>query len=399
MSDKRTYVVDTNVLLSDSDCLVTLRNGQQNDVVIPFNVLLELDSLKTNKKLGHLARRAIKAITDNYQNLTILKNSKELHETKDLEILQEILIYKKESNTEPIFITNDTMLSVFSKDNGIETEMYKSSQPFISCSEKYTGIVKDMSEIYENCFVYYEGKPNFINTQFGTKIINHTNKAIGITPLNDYQNFALELMKTEHIDVVTLQSEAGLGKSTLALAAALELLFYSKKGYDKIYITKPTIEVGGSLGFLPGDIQEKVAPYMLYLHSLLKKLHKKEPKIKEIFRSKNMDKLEFNDDKFEILPTQYIRGMDIEDSIVIMDEVQNMTREEVRTYLTRMGKNTKVFCLGDTHQIDHPFLNEHNNGLNWIVKKFINSPNYGHMVLKGKKSRGPVCDLVIKTGL
>ena len=91
--------------------------------------------------------------------------------------------------------------------------------------------------------------------------------------------------------------------------------------------------------------------------------------------------------------------MNIENAIVIVDEAQNLTRYQTRALLTRMAENVKCFILGDIHQVDHPLLNESNNGLNWIVKLFKGAPNYGHVVLKGNKSRGPITDLVLKTGL
>ncbi|HQI82881.1 MAG TPA: PhoH family protein, partial [Deltaproteobacteria bacterium] len=95
----------------------------------------------------------------------------------------------------------------------------------------------------------------------------------------------------------------------------------------------------------------------------------------------------------------FIRGMNIEDAVVIIDEAQNITRYETRALLTRMGEHVKCFVLGDTNQVDHPYLNAYNNGLNWIVTKFKGHRNYGHMVLKGSRSRGPITDLVLKTNL
>jgi predicted ribonuclease YlaK len=102
---------------------------------------------------------------------------------------------------------------------------------------------------------------------------------------------------------------------------------------------------------------------------------------------------------FEILPLAYIRGMNIENAVVIIDEMQNMSRAECRALLSRLGEGVKCICLGDIHQVDNPYLNQENNGLNWIVKKFKGSNIYSHLVLKGDKSRGPITDLVINSGL
>jgi PhoH-like ATPase len=106
-----------------------------------------------------------------------------------------------------------------------------------------------------------------------------------------------------------------------------------------------------------------------------------------------------NPARFELLPLTYIRGMNIENAIVIIDEIQNMSRSECRALLSRMGEGVKCFCLGDTRQVDHPYLNAENNGLNWIVNKFKGNRGYAHLVLKGDKSRGPITDMVIKSGL
>ncbi len=118
-----------------------------------------------------------------------------------------------------------------------------------------------------------------------------------------------------------------------------------------------------------------------------------------IFEKDDATHTRFNPSKFEILPLAFIRGMNIEDAIVIVDETQNLSRYEVRALLTRMGENVRCFCLGDTRQVDHPYLNESNNALNWVVRMMKGSMNYGHMVIKGAKSRGPICDMVLKSGL
>ena len=107
----------------------------------------------------------------------------------------------------------------------------------------------------------------------------------------------------------------------------------------------------------------------------------------------------FDSNKFEILPLAFIRGMTIEDSVVIIDEAQNLSRTEMRALLTRMGENVKCIVLGDTRQVDNPYLNESNNALNWIVRMMRGIPNYAHLVLKGHRSRGPICDAVLKSGL
>jgi PhoH-like ATPase len=204
-------------------------------------------------------------------------------------------------------------------------------------------------------------------------------------------------MTNEDIHIVSIQSDAGYGKSYLALAVALYLVL-EKKVHDKIYVVKPMIEIGQKLGYLPGSIEEKMEPYTRYVSDLLVKLHKLRPANK-IFLDNGTYPPQFNSKAFEILPLAYIRGMNIENAVVIIDEMQNMSRAECRTVLSRLGEGVKCFCLGDIHQVDNPYLNQENNGLNWIVRKFKGSNIYSHVVLKGDKSRGPITDLVINSGL
>jgi PhoH-like ATPase len=216
-------------------------------------------------------------------------------------------------------------------------------------------------------------------------------------PRTLFQNLALELMVNDDIHILSIQSDAGYGKSFLALAAALYLVL-QKKRYDKVYVIKPMIEIGQKLGYLPGKIEEKMEPYTRYISDLMIKLHHLRPANK-IFSDTVCYPPQFNAKYFEVLPLAFIRGMNIENAVVIIDEMQNMSRSECRALLSRMSDGVKCICLGDIHQVDNPYLNQENNGLNWVVKKFKGSKIYSHLVLKGEKSRGPITDLVIKSGL
>ena len=163
-------------------------------------------------------------------------------------------------------------------------------------------------------------------------------------------------------------------------------------------MVKPLVEIGAKMGYLPGDVEEKMGPYMRYITDLLLKLHELRP-ANRIFQDPQADTLKLNPKRFIIQPIAFIRGMNMENCIVIVDEMQNLSRGETRALLTRMGEGVKCFCLGDTRQVDNPYLNESNNGLNWVVKKLKGYKNYAHMVLKGEKSRGPITDIVLKSKL
>jgi PhoH-like ATPase len=396
MEHKKHYFVDTNVLLEDPSSLMRLRNGAENDVFIPYHVLLELNKLKKDPRLGHIVAKVIKVLADNlghYQLLETEDISEAFAGLVDNHILDEIQSSQVE---EPILVTNDKILQLQASMRGIKSEPYRESLPFKSDAEIFTGFVESREEAVPNSFMWEEGKP-LMFTRGGEKVIGYQHKVWDVTPRNVYQNLTLELMTDPDIDIVSIQSEAGYGKSFLALAAALYLTM-ERKQHSKIYVVKPMIEIGAKLGYLPGKVEEKMEPYTRYISDLMLKLHKQRPANK-LFKNAEVYPPDFDSKKFELLPLAFIRGMTIENAVVIMDETQNLSRNEVRALLSRMGEGVKCFCLGDIRQVDHPYLNQENNGLNWIVKKFKGAENYAHMVLKGEKSRGPITDLVIKNGL
>ena len=280
----------------------------------------------------------------------------------------------------------------------ITCEGYRDSEPFRSESQRYTGFVGEGEDPIPNSFRWEAGTPVFYAAD-GPKPISYTHEIWGVRPRSVYQNLALELMLDEGIDLVSIQSEAGYGKTFLALAAALFLVLERKENpYKKIYLVKPVVEIGSKMGYLPGDVEEKMLPYIRYVHDLLVKLHEMRP-ANRIFQEPASEHLKLNPKRFEVQPIAFIRGMNIENAVVIIDEMQNLSRTETRALLTRMGEGVKCICLGDTRQVDHPYLNESNNGLNWVVKKLRGYRNYAHMVLKGERSRGPITDIVLKSKL
>jgi PhoH-like ATPase len=397
LNHQKNYIIDTNVLLEDPNSLVKLRNGNENHVFIPYHVILELNKIKKNPKLRHIVARVIEYLVENPETFKILRSNSVADSYANLVdnfILDEI---QSSGLDKPILVTNDKIFQLQARMRGITSEIYKESVPFKSEAEYFTGFVATRAEAVANAFMWNEqGKPVFFGPE-GEKVIDYQHKVWKVTPRNVFQNLALELMTHPDIDIVSVQSEAGYGKSYLALAAALYLVL-ERKSHQKIFVIKPTIEIGQKLGFLPGRIEEKMEPYARYIADLLAKLHRLRPANK-IFIDGEAYPQQFNPKLFEILPLAYIRGMNIDHAVVIVDEMQNMARLECRALLSRLGEGVKCLCLGDTRQVDNPYLNQENNGLNWVVKKFKGSRIYSHIVLKGDKSRGPITDLVISTGL
>jgi len=145
----------------------------------------------------------------------------------------------------------------------------------------------------------------------------------------------------EKNDMVFAIGAAGTGKTFISVAMAVKAL--KNKEIKKIIFTRPAVEAGESLGFLPGDLKEKLDPYMQPIYDSLSKFYKKE----------SLDKM-IEDRVIEISPLAFMRGRTLDDAYVILDEAQNTTVNQMRMFLTRMGLNSKYIITGDQHQIDLP---------------------------------------------
>ena len=205
--------------------------------------------------------------------------------------------------------------------------------------------------------------------------------AYGITPRNAEQIFALDALTNPDIQLVTLTGKAGTGKTLLALAGALE----RRKNYRQIFIARPVVPLSNKdIGFLPGDIQSKLDPYMqpLYdnlgvIQSQFSETGAKSKKIKEFLV----------EEKLICAPLSYIRGRSLVHIYFIVDEAQNLTPHEVKTIITRAGEGTKMVFTGDIFQIDHPYLNTYSNGLSYLIEKMQGQQLYAHVNLeKGERS-------------
>lgn len=400
---RKAYILDTNILIENPECLDIFRNGEENKVLIPYSVIMELDRLKTRTDLSHLVSVVADRLEKDmlYEVIRIPGKTYGSGKTNDNDILEDIRFAHANageffSNMEPVVVSNDKLFRIRLKSEGMRSQEFKDSKPFQSLSQLYTGFVRYDEVKIANCF--FRDEHGRLWFEGNGACIDYDRNPWGIRPRNVYQNCAMELMLNGDIDIVTLQSEAGFGKTHLALACAFELVLKKPKPFSKIFIFKPVVEIGERIGYLPGDEQDKLAPYMRGITDLIMKLHDLRP-ANALFKETKNSSLELNSKKIEIISLNFIRGMNIDDAVVIIDEAQNMTRYETRALLTRMGEHVKCFILGDTNQVDHPYLNSFNNGLNWIVTKFQGHRNYGHIVLKGNRSRGPITDLVLKTGL
>lgn len=280
------------------------------------------------------------------------------------------------------FVSADPVLnSVVEKMCGMSTRIF--------CNKKeYTGI--NCGGI--NSFYFENNIPYFLNANHESKRVTANTKGPwGVRCDSIYQEMLTRLLGDPNIPLVSCLSSAGHGKTYLALANAMDMVFNQKR-YDNIVIIKSTHEVGLPLGYLPGNVDEKIESHFDYAKDLIDKLLFLAP---PKFRNFDMDI--FNNIKFK--PINYLRGATIDNAYVIIDEAQNLKEYEIRTVLSRMGRNVKAVILGDNNQIDNIHVDASSNGLSAVIRKMKGQKEYAHITLKGKCSRGPICDLVERTGL
>jgi PhoH-like ATPase len=205
--------------------------------------------------------------------------------------------------------------------------------------------------------------------------------AFGVIPKNAEQAFALDAIMNPEIKLVSIQGVAGTGKTLLSLAGALE----QRRNYHQIYLARPIVPLSNKdIGYLPGDVNSKLNPYMEPLWDNLKY-------IRSLFSEKDKEHKQLNEmveaQKLVVCPLAYIRGRSLSNVFFIVDEAQNLTPHEVKTIITRAGENTKIIFTGDVHQIDTPYLDAQSNGLSYLIEKVKGQPLYAHITLeKGERS-------------
>ena len=271
----RHYILDTNVILDSPNSIQKLQDNDTNKVAIPYSVILELDRIKGQPAKNHLVSAAVQTILDNYESINIIKRKNFeyiIDHCNDTTILDDICYYRVlYPSDELIFVTNDKLLQLRALQEDLnEVTDFHDSRAFLSESEIYTGIIKDGEEYIENSFNWKEGK-----LYYNDKLIDYENEIWKLKPRTIYQNMLMELLLDERLDVITVQSQAGYGKSMLCLGAALQLVLQKKQDdppaefeempkkrgrkkkinenkikskYEKIFILKPTITIGK---FLP----------------------------------------------------------------------------------------------------------------------------------------------------
>ncbi|MCF8000368.1 MAG: PhoH family protein [Halanaerobiales bacterium] len=428
--NNKIYVLDTNVLLDDPSAIYDYK---EHEVMIPLAVLEELDNQKNKTSdIGYNARETSRILDDlrikgklnkgieleNGSSLKIvidkekLKLPPHLSATKFDNRILSTAIELKESNPEKevVMVSNDINLRLIANAFDIQAEDHKSNG--IDGEELYDGFIEinttssiidkyyndkkldpqeldgDFNELYPHQMVQLSTTDDKNKSALGrfdgkkiVPLIFDKNTPMGIKPLNREQKFALELLLNDDIKVVTVSGKAGTGKTLLALAAGLQKVT-NDKIFERVLIARPVVPMGKDMGYLPGSVEEKLEPWMQpILDNLNLIIHSNEGSYLSI------DQL-IENNFIQIEALTYIRGRSIPNQYIIIDEAQNLSKHEVKTILTRVGKDSKIILTGDPFQIDNPYLDKVNNGLSQVANHFYEEQIAGHiMLLKGERSK------------
>ncbi|GAA4297305.1 PhoH family protein [Nibribacter koreensis] len=427
---KKVFVLDTSVILYDHSAV---EHFGEHDVAIPITVLEELDNFKKGNDIKNFEAREFIRFIDELSNEHMLQTwiplngsnkgrfkvlmshgspldaEKIFNDNKaDHKILNATLLLQHEMPDYKVaLVTKDINLRLKARALNLAAEDYETGK-IQNVTNLYRGndLVENISQtviskLYDEGMCPIEdAMPNppsdnhyFILRSLKSSALAYYNPeervlervdkqvAVGIKPRNAEQTFALHAILHPDIKLITIQGVAGTGKTLLALAGALE----QRQTYNQIYLARPIVPLGNrDLGFLPGDANSKIGPYMEPLWDNLKFIQNQFPDhSKEANRIKQM----VDDDRLVITPLAYIRGRSLSNIIFIVDEAQNLTPHEIKTIISRAGENTKIIFTGDIYQIDTPYLDTQSNGLSYLIDKAKNHKLYAHITLqRGERS-------------
>ena len=446
---KKTYILDTSVYLSDANSIDAYQN---NDIIIPFKVLEEIDKHKKRQdSVGSNARKTIRTLDalrekgSLYKGIRIDKGKgiltvrgieaepgeKGVHNVTvsgtplvpartqldtsiaDNEIIT-VALQEKQQNPrrKVILVSRDINMRVKCDSLGLLTEDYIINQVVKTTEHLYTGyrthlideqiidqfysgekiyLDKEEIQLQPNHFLMLVSNSNekktalarFYNYSRPLKRINGEYKhgIWSVRPRNKEQSYAFELLMDPDVKVVTLVGKAGSGKTLLTIAAGLAQVVEetTEPLYKRLIVSRPIQPLGKDIGYLPGTLEEKMAPWLSPIQDNLRYLMGNDKETLRMYTSQGI---------IEIEALTYIRGRSIADAFIIIDEAQNLTAHELKTIITRVGENTKVVLTGDIDQIDNAYVDETSNGLAYAVEKFKSHDISGHITLvKGERSK------------
>jgi PhoH-like ATPase len=427
---KKIFVLDTSVILFDHEAVL---NFEDNDVAIPIQVLEELDSFKKGSGTIHYeARSFIRFLNESSREFLLtdwapvlgkgkgkfkvllhretdseLKTSFDERKNDNKIILAALSLQKKFKMKRVVLVSKDICLRVKAKSLGLESEDYETGK-IQNVDKLFTGMdvienvddsiinsifeqnsvdvknlkLKDVAE--NHFFILKNGRKSVLAKydKLHKQMVRIEKRSIyRVKPRNAEQAFAMDALLNPEIKLVTIRGIAGSGKTLLALACALE----QRSEFHQIYVTRPIVPLSNKdLGFLPGDINDKVDPYMQPIWDNLRFIKGQYNQEDKEYR--RIDELVQNE-KISIAPLAFIRGRTLSNIFFIVDEAQNLTPHEVKTIISRAGENTKIVFTGDIKQIDTPYLDAESNGLSYIIDKVKSHPLFAHITLeKGERS-------------
>ncbi|NGX63294.1 MAG: PhoH-like protein [Candidatus Anoxychlamydiales bacterium] len=419
---RKTFVLDTNVLLYDPS---SIKQFQDNDVVIPLIVLEELDALKRRSdELGKNARQVVRyidslktkkkgdlnkgIIIDEGPTIKIFLDIKTrtikrfpLPLDRNSNKILHISSLLKNEGQKVVFVSKDFVTRVKAEAMGLEAQDYENLK--VSYKKIYKGIKILETSKKEIDLFYKDGQItkadiNFLPNEYCIlkslekssaickynsnykklePLIEYKKGIWGIYPLNVEQRCVIDLLLRDDIKLVTLVGAAGTGKTLLALACGMKKVFDDAL-YSKILVSRPIIPLGKDIGYLPGTKEEKLFHWMQPIYDNLEVLlHHTNGEGNE----KSAFDWIMDSNKLEMEAVTYIRGRTLPKVYMIIDEAQNLTPHEVKTIISRAGKGTKVILTGDPTQIDNPYLDQDSNGLTYTISKFQDQKLYGHIFL------------------
>ncbi|GGH07839.1 PhoH family protein [Mucilaginibacter phyllosphaerae] len=428
---KKIFVLDTSVILYDHNAF---ENFQEHDVAIPIQVLEELDNMKSGNDTRNFEARSFIRLMDDMAKSRLINQWIPLN-GKSKGLFKVIMDAKNTSaDAEIVFGSDKIDHRILNAALGVQFEYpdrkvilvskdiclrLKAKSLNLYAEDYETGKIKNIEELYSgkttlnkvtekiltklnkndslpidglgidpkagNQFYILNSKngsaSGFYNSQSGQLEKVTEQPVLNIQPRNAEQAYAIHALLHPDIKLVTIQGNAGTGKTLLALASALE----QRKHYRQIFVTRPIVPLSNKdIGFLPGDVKSKIDPYMAPIWDNLKFI--KDQFAEDEKMQAKLDELVSND-KISITPLAFIRGRTLSKIFFIVDEAQNLTPHEVKTIISRAGENSKFVFTGDIYQIDTPYLDAESNGLSYLIDKAKGHPLYAHITLqKGERS-------------
>jgi len=429
---KKDYVLDTNVLLHDPYALYKF---QDNNILIPLVVVEEIDKFKRDQSEVGRNARAVNRFLDKEREKGSLNKGVALESGGTLRVIIDaepvnvgnlsiapsadnlilgVAVEHSKNDRACILVTKDSNLRIKADAMGVEAQDYRNDR--VEVDELYTGLLElDVPGEMINT-LHREGRadlpqdhllPNQFLNLTSLENPSHTSLAQvgpkgddllplpplheiwGIKPLNLEQRLAFYLLLDPDIKLVSMIGKAGTGKTLLAIAAGLHQVI-DDGDFHRLLVSRPVLPLGKDIGFLPGDVDDKLKPWMQPIFDNLEYILS--CSTNEGIKGQPSYQYLFDKGWMSVEPLTYMRGRSIPNQYLIVDEAQNLTPHEIKSIITRAGHGTKIILTGDPHQIDNPFLDASTNGITYLVQRFKGQALYGHITLT-KGERSPLAEL------